>query len=376
MPNKKNLNIGEDIIMTFDNFIIWLMAIGILLGAIDRLLKNKFGLGEKFEEGLNSMGPLALSMVGIVSLSPVISKILSPIIIPVYKLLGADPAMFASILANDMGGYQLALSLGENKEIALFSGLIVAAMLGCTIVFSIPVALGLIEDKDKEFFAKGLLIGLSTIPLGSIVGGLVMKINIKILLVNVIPIILISLLLILGLKFFQKTMIKGVLCFGKFILWLSTIGLAAAAFESLTGLVLIKGMAPIQEGMNVVINIGIVLLGTFPMLTLIIKVLDKPLRKIGKYIGLDATSIAGIIFSLANSIPVFKMLKDMNNRGKIINVAWLVSATSTLGAHLGFTAGVETKMIIPVIVSKLFAGVCAIVIALFFTRDKSKIQEY
>ena len=90
--------------MTFDKFIIWLMAIGILVGAIDRLLKNKFGLGEKFEEGLNSMGPLALSMVGIVSLSPVISNILGPIIIPFYKFLGADPAMFASILANDMGG--------------------------------------------------------------------------------------------------------------------------------------------------------------------------------------------------------------------------------------------------------------------------------
>ena len=161
--------------MTFDKFIIWLMAIGILIGATDRLLKNKFGLGEKFEEGLNAMGPLALSMVGIVSLSPVISNILGPIIIPFYKFLGADPAMFASILANDMGGYQLALSLGEDKQIALFSGLIVASMLGCTIVFSIPVALGLIEEKDKEFFAKGLLIGLSTIPLGSIVGGLIMN---------------------------------------------------------------------------------------------------------------------------------------------------------------------------------------------------------
>ena len=178
--------------MTFDKFIIWLMAIGILVGAIDRLLKNKFGLGEKFEEGLNSMGPLALSMVGIVSLSPVISNILGPIIIPFYKFLGADPAMFASILANDMGGYQLALSLGENKEIALFSGLIVSSMLGCTIVFSIPVALGLIEEKDKEFFAKGLLIGLSTIPLGSIVGGVIMKINIKMLLINIIPIIFVS----------------------------------------------------------------------------------------------------------------------------------------------------------------------------------------
>lgn len=354
--------------MTFDKFIIWLMAIGILLGAIDRLLKNKFGLGQKFEEGLNAMGPLALSMVGIVSLSPVISDILGPIIIPLYKFLGADPSMFASILANDMGGYQLALSLGENKDIALFSGLIVSSMLGCTIVFSIPVALGLIEEDDKEFFAKGLLIGLSTIPLGSIVGGVLMRINLKVLLINIIPIIIISLILILGLKFFQNKMIKGVLYFGKFIMWVSTIGLAAAAFESLTGVVLIKGTAPITEGMNVVVNIGIVLLGTFPMLTLIIKLLDKPLRKLGEYIGLDSTSVAGIIFSLANSIPVFKMLKDMNNKGKIINVAWLVSGTSTLGAHLGFTAGVESKMIIPVILSKLFSGICAIIIALVFTK--------
>lgn len=358
--------------MTFDKIIIWVMAIGILIGAIDRLFKNKFGLGEKFEEGFKSMGPLALSMVGIVSLSPVISDILGPIIIPLYKLLGADPAMFASILANDMGGYQLALALGENKEIASFSGLIVASMLGCTVVFSIPVALGLIEEKDNEFFAKGLLIGLSTIPLGSIIGGVIMGIKVDTLLVNIIPIILISVTLILGLKFFQYLMIKGVLYFGKFIMWISTIGLAAAAFESLTGVVLIKGMAPINEGMNVVINIGIVLLGTFPMLTLIINLLDKPLRKLGNFIGLDSTSIAGIIFSLANSIPVFKILKDMDNRGKIINVAWLVSATSTLGAHLGFTAGVETKMIIPVILSKLSAGLCAIIIALIFTRGNEE----
>ena len=169
-------------------------------------------------------------------------------------------------------------------------------------------------------------------------------------------------------------MIRGVLYFGKFIMWMSTIGLAAAAFESLTGVVLIKGMAPINEGMNVVVNIGIVLLGTFPMLTLIINLLDKHLRKLGRKIGLDSTSVAGVIFSLANSIPVFKMLKDMNNKGKIINVAWLVAATSTLGAHLGFTAGVESKMIIPVILSKLFAGVCAIIIALIFTKNSKEKQ--
>ena len=100
--------------------------------------------------------------------------------------------------------------------------------------------------------------------------------------------------------------------------------------------------------------------------------MDKPLRKLGRYIGLDSTSVAGIIFSLANSIPVFKMLKDMNNKGKIINVAWLVAATATLGAHLGFTAGVETEMIIPVILSKLFAGLSAIIISLIFTRSSKE----
>ena len=69
------------------------------------------------------------------------------------------------------------------------------------------------------------------------------------------------------------------------------------------------------------------------------------------------------------------MLKDMNNKGKIINVAWLVAATSTLESHLGFTAGVEIKMIIPVILSKLFAGLCAIIIALIFTRSSKEKSE-
>ena len=51
--------------MAFDQMIIWLMAIGILIGGIDRLMGNKFGLGEQFEEGFNAMGPLDLGMVGI-----------------------------------------------------------------------------------------------------------------------------------------------------------------------------------------------------------------------------------------------------------------------------------------------------------------------
>src|SRR5690606_36609390 len=111
--------------MSFNEIIIWVMAIGVLIGAIDRIIGNKFGLGEKFEEGFNSMGPLALGMVGIITLTPVIARVLGPLIIPIFGFIGADPAMFASILANDMGGYPLAMELAVNEEAGLLSGLVV-----------------------------------------------------------------------------------------------------------------------------------------------------------------------------------------------------------------------------------------------------------
>lgn len=40
--------------MPFDKIILYIMAVGVLLGALDRIIGNKFGLGEQFEEGFNS----------------------------------------------------------------------------------------------------------------------------------------------------------------------------------------------------------------------------------------------------------------------------------------------------------------------------------
>jgi ethanolamine transporter len=357
--------------MSFDKIIIWVMAIGIIIGGLDRIFGNKFGLGEKFEEGFNAMGPLALGMVGIVTLAPVIAKVIGPVIIPIFNLIGADPAMFATILANDMGGYPLAMELAQNEQAGLLAGLIVAAMLGCTIVFSIPVGLGLIEYEDRPFFAKGLLAGLTTIPFGGIIGGIVAGFDIKMVIINMIPVIVLSALLALGLVYIPKAMINGALVFGKFIVIVITVGLAAAAFESLTGVVIIPGMAPIMDGLVIIGQIGVVLLGTFPILTLIVKGLEKPLNAVGQKLGMNATGAAGIVITLANSIPVYKMMKDMDNKGKVINTAWLVPATAALGDHLGFTAGVRPEMITPVVIGKLAAGVLAIFVATWVCKDLS-----
>lgn len=91
--------------MSVNEIIIGLMAVFLVLGALDRIAGNRFGLGEKFEEGILAMGSLALAMIGILCLAPVLSDLLRPVVVPVYTFLGADPAMFAgTILANDMGG--------------------------------------------------------------------------------------------------------------------------------------------------------------------------------------------------------------------------------------------------------------------------------
>ncbi|GAB2745121.1 hypothetical protein GCM10027174_18680 [Salinifilum aidingensis] len=69
-----------------------------------------------------------------------------------------------------------------------------------------------------------------------------------------------------------------------------------------------------------------------------------------------------MIATLANNIPMFQILKEMDPRGKVLNVAFAVSAAFTFGDHLGFTAGIERTMIFPMIVGKLLAGITAVLV--------------
>lgn len=359
--------------MGINEIIIYIMVVFAVLGAIDRILGNRFGLGEKFEEGILAIGTLAVSMVGIIALAPVIADLLKPVIVPVFGWLGADPAMFAgSILANDMGGAPLAQALALSEDAGNFGGLIVGAMLGPTIVFTIPVALGIIEEKDRKFLATGVLAGVITVPVGSFAGGLAAGYSVGMVLRNLIPIILFAALITLGLWKFESAMVKGFTWFGKFVVAVITLGLGAGIVEQLTGIVLIPGMNPIREGFEVVADISIVLAGAFPLVYVITRVFQKPLMSLGRVLGMNEVAAAGMVASLANSIPMFGMMKDMDNRGKVLNVAFAVSAAFVFGDHLGFTAGFNPDMIFPMIVGKLAGGITAVAVAMLLSRKEGK----
>lgn len=347
------------------------MALFAVLGGLDRIFGNRFGLGKEFEEGILAMGSLALAMVGIVSLAPVLASVLKPVVVPIYGFLGADPAMFAgTILACDMGGGSLAAAMTDNPQAALLGGVLTGSMLGATIVFTIPVAMGILREEDRPAMAKGILCGIVTIPVGVLAGGLAAGFPVSMVFRNLIPIILIAALIAIGLWRAENAMVKGFAVFGKFVIILVTVGLAAAIVEALTGFVLIPGLAPISEGFATVGSIAIILAGAFPLVYVITKLLRKPLMSAGKLLGINDAAAAGLIASLANSIAAFGMVKDMNPRGKVINIAFAVSAAFVFGDHLGFTAGFSPEMLGPMIIGKLSGGISAVAVALLLTRKE------
>lgn len=385
MDNITNVGVFTDSIqgwisgLSINSVIILIMMIFMLVGAVDKIRGNKHGYGEQFEEGFNAMGPLAIAMAGVVAAAPVLAIILKPIIVPIYNLLGADASMFATtLLACDMGGQPLAMELAANETIGNFSGLILGTMMGPTIVFTIPVALSIIKKEDRPYLGAGILAGMITIPIGCIVGGLVMnitpyKIDIITILRNLIPVIIIAALIVVGLWFIPGKMISGFNKFGTGVTVVITFFTAVAVFEYQTGIKLplfnimveenASGVIPLEDGLLTCGKISIVLIGAFPMVLWITRTFGKALNAVGQKFGMDENSSAGLVANLANNIAMFNIMEKMNPKGKLLNVAFAVSAAFVFGDHLGFTAGVNPDMIFPVVVGKLVAGITALILA-------------
>lgn len=365
--------------LSINSVIILIMMLFMIVGAVDKLRGNKLGYGQEFDEGFRAMGPLAIAMAGVVAAAPVLAAVLEPIIVPVYRLLGADGGMFAgTLLACDMGGYPLALQLSESEGAANFSGLILGTMMGATLVFTIPVALSIIAPEDRPYLGAGTLAGLITVPLGCIAGGLAMALtpypmDLLAILRNLIPVILIAGLIVVGLWFAPAKMIAGFSKFGTGVTAVITVFTAIAVFQYQTGIhfplfnLMVEaesegGLVPLEEGLLVCGQIAVVLIGAFPMVKWITRTFGKALGKLGRAFGMDENGSAGLVATLANNIAMFNIFGDMNEKGKLLNVAFAVSASFVFGDHLGFTAGVNQDMIFPMILGKLVAGITALLL--------------
>lgn len=112
----------------------------------------------------------------------------------------------------------------------------------------------------------------------------------------------------------------------------------------------------VMRAIEVIGYIACVLLGAYPMVFLLTRWFEKPLMAIGSLLKINNNAAAGMVATLANNIPMFGMMGKMDDRGKVLNVAFGGQCGLTFGDHLGFTAANMPGMIFAVIVGNSSAG--------------------
>lgn len=355
------------------NIITLIMAIFSVVGAADYIFGNKLKLGTEFEKGILLLGQLVLSMTGLILIAPIIADVLSPFFDFFYNTFKIDPSIIpASIFANDMGGAPLAKEIAKTENVGMFNALVVSSMMGATISFTIPLALGCLKKERHKELTLGLLCGVVTIPVGCVVSGLLCKIPLFTLLFNLLPLLLFAIIIVLCLWFIPNVCIKIFNIFGIIIKTMATIGLVLGIIELLLGIKPIETAADLSVATDICINAAIVLSGAFTLLAIVSIILSKPMELLGQMLGINKASALGFISTLANNVPTFKMMNDMDSKGAVLNAAFAVSGAFVIGDQLAFTLAFEPSYVLPMLVAKIISGLSAVFFATIMFKKLGK----
>ncbi|GMO52442.1 MAG: ethanolamine utilization protein EutH [Termitinemataceae bacterium] len=382
--------------------VIYVIMICLLLGAGASILRPQSELGKQFTEGVFSIGPIFLSVAGIFASVPYISQFINYVFGPLYEMIGADAAMAATtIIAVDMGGYQLAEALAGTKENWIMA-MITGFMAGATIVFTVPIGLYMVPKEKENAFALGIMCGILTVPIGVFVSSVIIALsnpwirntisvggdaNYHLMMdyvsifKNLVPLIIICLLIAAGLMFIRSVMLKVFKIFGKFIEVGAKIVLVLSIVEYFTGIFSRIfgnwGFAPIiaeptnmERALEIAGYIGMMLAGAFPMVYLIKTYLEKPLGKLGCFLGLSPQATAGILAASANVLALFPLTKNMENRDVTKATAFAVCGAFLFGDHLSFMANFQPTLIVPLMAGKFIAACVAVAFVSLLIKDE------
>lgn len=385
------------------SYVLYIIMFCAVLGAFAAIRDSDKGLGREFMEGIHATGHIFVPAAGIMASIPYLTVMIESVFGPFFDALNADPALAATmIIASDMGGYHLAAALTESKE-ALVMALITGFMGGATIVFTIPMGLAMLDKRDHKYMALGIMSGILSIPVGVLIASVVLMLSNPLvrevvttngeatyqlamglggIFANLLPIVVFVVALAAGLRFLPDLMIKGFIAFGRGLDAMIKLVLVFSIVEYFTGFFTIIfggwGFHPIiadaedqTRALETAGYIGIMLAGAFPMVYLLRKYLGGPLEKLGGKVGLSAVGSAGMLATIANILAMFRLVRLMPPKDKVLNIAFGVCAAFLLGDHLSFTANFQPTIILPVLIGKLLAGFTAVGLAYWLSVPKA-----
>lgn len=339
------------------------------VAAVDRITGSRLGLGRELERGITMLGPLTLSMAGMLVIAPAIAEALKGLggLLPGWIDLSILPAV---LLANDMGGAHLAAELAGDEAVGAFNGLIVSSMMGCTVSFTIPFAMQVTDRRHHGDIMFGILCGMIPIPVGCFAAGLMLGLPPVTLLLDLVPLIVLLALVAVGILRFARVTLAIFSGLAWVLRALITAGLFVGMVEFLTGYALLPHMQPLEEAMVIILNIACIMTGAFPLLHLLKLTLRRPLAALGRRLGVNETSALGFLSTLGSSVTTFEMVDRMDRRGIVLNAAFAVPAAFTFVDHLAFTLSFRAEYAPAMAAGKLIAGVCAAVAAQLLCRRR------
>lgn len=345
--------------------IIYIMMAFMVLGALDEALSGgRFGYGEQFKKGICAIGPLVLSMAGIMCMAPVLGKGIQVLFSGVYTWLGIDTGMVGGmVLAVDMGAFPLARQITGDSRVILLSGILTGSMTGCIISFMIPVGLSFCPGNKRAAAAKGLAIGLAAAPAGIVTGGLVGGLPLAWMVQSLIPVLLFSFALIMCLWRLPQKTISFFMGFARVLLGLGTLWLAMGILREMVGLVLLPQMSPLGEQLEAICKIGLTLAGAYPAVLFLQRHAKKVFAGAARLCQIQQDTMVGMAASLANPLLLFDQTSRLPEKDVVLAYAFASVVSAALGDHLGYVSVMYAQGILPMVIGKLAAGAVAVFLA-------------
>jgi ethanolamine transporter len=374
---------------------IYIIMACCLAGAIASSVKEDSELGQSFIKGIETIGTIFLPIAGIMISIPYLTVFIEKTFGSIYSSIGADLAIAATtFIPSDIGGYVLAHALAQSPETWIMS-MVVGIMAAPTILYNIPIGLSMLEKKDHQYLALGMMSGILAVPFGVLVTCMILffthipirefistnadatyilSFGLDSILINLLPLIIMCVLFAIGLKRIPQKMIRGFMIYGKILMATLKLVVAFAIIEYFTGVFstafsgwgfdpLIADEKERFRALEITGIIGIMLAGAFPMVYLLKKYLQKPLTTIGVKLGLTYAGSAGLLAASANVLAMFATIKDMPPQDKVKCIAYSVCAGYLLGDYLSFTANFQPTLIVPVFIGQFCGGIMGIFIA-------------
>jgi ethanolamine transporter len=274
-----------------------------------------------------------------------------------------------------MGGTPVAMGVMKDTDIGMYNALVVSSIMGAVISYTIPFGAGLVNKSQHKELFFGFLCGIVTIPFGCFIAGLFLGIGFLALLINLLPLIILSIIIALGLIFAPSKTVLVFRVFGFIMSTLITVGLCLGIFTEITGIVISEHFASVHEGAKICFNAAITLAGAFPLMFIISKLLMKPMSILGKKLGINGVSAVCLIPNLVTNATTFGMMRDMDKKGLVLNAALTVTVAFAFGSHLGFTMSYDSAYVFPMIAAKVISGALALVVALLIYKDERTSKE-